>query len=310
MAASPQYVYVADERGIDILPVNIGQASFVISGESIIGNTLKASLLGPDPGGNGLYAYQWQASSDGNSWQTRGNEASFTITSAEYALSLRLLITYTDGQGIVETLSLDAGIVKAGLPQVSIDLEQSEIRENSGAAFVYTVSRTGPTNSSLSVHYTVSGSATAGVDYTGIEPGSATGVITFEPGKETASLVITPTVDGKLETDETIEISLVELPEYKTISSSPVIATIVDSTPGLTTGDVLLAAPLSLQTLTTGKAFSLKIRAFTFLANDQSLTYSASLGDGSPLPSWLAFDPSSQTLRTSRSQPPTVKGAR
>ena len=63
------------------------------------------------------------------------------------------------------------------------------------------------------------------------------------------------------------------------------------SFPGL-----LLANPLPAQLLRLNQPFSLVVPSYTFIDPSQSLTISASLSDGSPLPSWLSFDPGSRRL--------------
>jgi VCBS repeat-containing protein len=60
----------------------------------------------------------------------------------------------------------------------------------------------------------------------------------------------------------------------------------------------ILAAPLADQDLTFNKAFSFKLPASSFIDPDQGdkLTYSATLADGSALPSWLKFDAATGTF--------------
>jgi VCBS repeat-containing protein len=60
----------------------------------------------------------------------------------------------------------------------------------------------------------------------------------------------------------------------------------------------ILVTPLADQDLTFNKAFSFKVPANSFIDPDQgdTLTYSATLADGSALPSWLKFDAATGTF--------------
>ncbi|MEB3318763.1 MAG: ELWxxDGT repeat protein, partial [Cyanobacteriota bacterium] len=58
----------------------------------------------------------------------------------------------------------------------------------------------------------------------------------------------------------------------------------------------LLANPVPSRFLRLNQPFHFTIEPYAFIARDDTLTYSATLGDGRPLPSWLSFDASSRTL--------------
>jgi len=53
-------------------------------------------------------------------------------------------------------------------PSISLSVSPATVTEDGTANLLYTFSRTGPTTNSLSVNYTVGGTATLGTDYTGI----------------------------------------------------------------------------------------------------------------------------------------------
>jgi hypothetical protein len=95
--------------------LNDGPANLFILGTAAVDATLRAALDDSDPDGDGPFSYAWQSSTDGSSWQTLGIGDNYTITPAEEGQQLRLLFTYTDGQGFSETLTLSAGTVP--LPQ-------------------------------------------------------------------------------------------------------------------------------------------------------------------------------------------------
>ena len=306
VAATPEYLYIASSYGSSGLQMmnlaapqalNDGPANLFILGTAAVDATLQAALDDSDPDGDGPFAYAWQSSSDGSSWQTLGTGDSYTITAAEEGQQLRLLITYTDAQGFTEILTLSAGTVQgAQMPSISMSVTPSEVLENSNSPIIYTVTRTGPAVDLLDVYYTTSGSATEGADYTNIDGSAKTGVVTFEPGQSAATVVFIPKVDDKLEAEETIALTLELRPEYSIRTKEPVSATIIDTTPSTEEATPVLAVPLSSQVLTLGEPFTLEIKPYTFIAPGEALTYSASLGDGSPLPSWLNFDATNRTL--------------
>ena len=94
---------------------NNGQALFSVAGSAQVGSSLSAGLQADDPEGNGSFAYLWESSGDGHSWQPLGNdEASVVVTHAEQGRQLRLQIRYTDGEGYAELVNLDAGTVPSG----------------------------------------------------------------------------------------------------------------------------------------------------------------------------------------------------
>jgi hypothetical protein len=90
--------------------VNDGVASFSIKGTPAVGNTLTAANSTPDPDGNGSFTYQWQASTDGTSWSAKGtNSSSYLVGSPDQGKLLRLVVSYTDGEGFAESVTTAAG---------------------------------------------------------------------------------------------------------------------------------------------------------------------------------------------------------
>jgi hypothetical protein len=73
----------------------------------------------------------------------------------------------------------------------------------------FTVSRTGPTTNPLTVHYTVTGSATNGTDYQTV--GTS---VTVSAGSATATVPITPIDDGLVEGAENVVIAIEPNPAY------------------------------------------------------------------------------------------------
>ena len=89
-------------------PVNLGTASFAISGIAAVGQTLMAVQSANDPNGqgSGAYSYQWQASGDGGlSWSAIGtNASSLVLSPALEGQTVRLKVAYTDAANFAETV--------------------------------------------------------------------------------------------------------------------------------------------------------------------------------------------------------------
>jgi hypothetical protein len=88
------------------------------------------------------------------------------------------------------------------LPVVSLAVPTNTATET-GTPGVFTVSRTGPVTQSLLVKWTISGSATTGVDFTSI---GTQGVI--PAGQSSANFVVAPILDGRVEGTETVTLTL------------------------------------------------------------------------------------------------------
>ena len=93
------------------------------------------------------------------------------------------------------------------IPTVSVsatDDEAAETRQGEDAdtgTFVF--SRNGSTGRSLTVSYSLAGTAGNGTDYSTLD-----GSVTFEVGSSTASVTVSPVDDTEVEDDETVELSL------------------------------------------------------------------------------------------------------
>jgi hypothetical protein len=78
------------------------------------------------------------------------------------------------------------------------------------------------------VSYTVAGTATLGVDYTGIAPAPATKTITFAVGAATATVVADPTADSTAESNETVSLTLAARSSYTIGTPSTVSGTLLN----------------------------------------------------------------------------------
>ncbi len=120
-------------------------------------------------------------------------------------------------------------------PVITLALTPGSVSEDGSSNLVYTFSRSLVTANPLSVHFTVSGTATNGSDYSGLLAGSNQ-TVTFAGNAATASLVIDPTADTSVEADETVGLMLGLGTGYSIGTTSAVTGTI--------SNDDLLAAPL------------------------------------------------------------------
>ncbi len=95
------------------------------------------------------------------------------------------------------------------LPLVSIsatDPSSSEFGPDTG---IFTVSRAGGTSGTLTVQYTVSGSASTGVDYD-----TLSGVVMIPDGLDSATIVVSPLDDPEVEPTETVIVTLASSSAY------------------------------------------------------------------------------------------------
>jgi hypothetical protein len=86
---------------------------------------------------------------------------------------------------------------------VTVSASEASASEAGLTTGTFTFNRTGDTSAALTVNYTVSGTATAGSDYTALSNS-----VSFAAGLSTASKTVTPVQDSLIEADETIILTL------------------------------------------------------------------------------------------------------
>lgn len=168
--------------------------------------------------------------------------AAYTVGSPSSAT-----VTITDND--LATVTIDA-----------TDPNASEIGPDSGT---FTVSRTGTTTNSLTVFYSVSGTATAGSDYVAL-PGS----VVIPVGQSSAAITVTPINDVLVETDETVIATLTLNAFYNVGTPSSATVTITDND---VAPDTLFTAP------TPGNSTNLTTATFNFLSTVAGSTFGCSL---------------------------------
>ncbi|MFZ9888646.1 MAG: bluetail domain-containing putative surface protein, partial [Myxococcota bacterium] len=113
------------------------------------------------------------------------------------------------------------------LPAISLSLAATAVLENGTEGLVYTFARSGLANEALSVNFTWSGTATNGVDYTGLSTQNIQ-TITFPAASSTAALVLQPQPDNTVEGDETVGLTILSAPTYSVSTAETVVGVILD----------------------------------------------------------------------------------
>jgi hypothetical protein len=117
----------------------------------------------------------------------------------------------------------------AQVPTVTVTVAPASVPELGPGDLVYTFirsdSQTIPLGAPLTVCFTITGSATITVDYTGVATGGVCGtdgIVTFVAGSATAAVTATPVVDAIPEGAETVRLTVVDGAGYD--AGSPVFA--------------------------------------------------------------------------------------
>lgn len=110
------------------------------------------------------------------------------------------------------------------LPQVSVTASDATAREEGLNPGAITIGRLGDASAALTVSYTVSGTATAGSDYTALS-----GSIALGAGVTSATIAVTPLQDLLIEADETVIVTLTAGSGYTLGSPATATVTIRDN---------------------------------------------------------------------------------
>lgn len=112
---------------------------------------------------------------------------------------------------------------------ISLSVNQTAVAENSTPNLIYTFTRTGNTTNSLTVNFSVNGTAIWNTDYTASSSFSATaGSLTFAANSATATLTINPKGDTLVENPETVGITLTNGLSYIIATPATVTGTITN----------------------------------------------------------------------------------
>jgi Ca2+-binding RTX toxin-like protein len=132
------------------------------------------------------------------------------------------------------------------LPTITLEVNPSSVVEDGTTNLTYTFTRTGDLTNSLSVNYSIGGTASNGTDY-----GNIGTSVSFAANSNTATVIVDPTADNVVEPDETVSLTLTSDPSYVLGTIAPVTGTITndDSLPIANTDgifDVTQNTPLTL----------------------------------------------------------------
>ena len=139
--------------------------------------------------------------------------------------TFNITLIANDGQTSAQR-TLGLAVNNPTLPVVTLEATDAAASETGPDPGVFTITRTGgDMMSSLTVSYSVSGTATSGTDY--IAPGRT---VTFSPFNTTATITITPVDDANYEApQETVELSVVPGSGYTVGSPSSGTVVIADN---------------------------------------------------------------------------------
>jgi hypothetical protein len=138
----------------------------------------------PPPGETQTFSFSWMDASPGNhvlSVRFRDDDGATGVTAP-----VNITVTVEDGLPVITVVAADPFAVE---PTAALPANTATFR----------LRRSGSTAAALSVNYSLSGSATNGVDYTRL-----TGGATFAAGESSAPVIVTPLADNLAEGRETV----------------------------------------------------------------------------------------------------------
>ena len=138
-------------------------------------------------------------------------------------------------------------------PIITLAVSPAAATEDGSANLIYTFSRTDANTATLTVNYTVGGTADLGTDYTGIAATPATKTIRFAAGASTAIVTVNPSADTSVEANETVALTLATGTGYTVGAATPVVGTIQNDDVSSTTSKTLAAGLSSLTLTGTGR---------------------------------------------------------
>ncbi|WP_230458563.1 beta strand repeat-containing protein, partial [Microcystis aeruginosa] len=222
------YAYVADyERGLQILDVS----EFTNPSTSTITLAVSPSSVTEDGTANMVYTFTRSGvttnpltvnytiggtATNGTDYTSIPTSVTFVANSATATVIVdptadttvesdeTVALTLATGTGYtVGTPNTATGTINNDDTSVTLAVSPSSVTEDGTANMAYTFTRSGVTTDALTVNYTIGGTATNGTDYTSI-PTS----VTFAANSSTATLIVDPTADTTVESDETVALTL------------------------------------------------------------------------------------------------------
>nr|NCR98883.1 hypothetical protein [Microcystis aeruginosa L311-01] len=109
---------------------------------------------------------------------------------------------------------------------ITLAVSPASVTEDGTTNLIYTFTRSGLTTNSLTVNYTLRGTATLNTDYTRT---GTNNTVTFAAGSSTATVTIDPTPDTIVESNETVALTLAAGTGYTVGTTTPVTGTITNA---------------------------------------------------------------------------------
>jgi choice-of-anchor C domain-containing protein len=187
---------------------------------SIAGTANATDYTGATPGTGKTITF---AANSATATLTIDPTADTTIESNE---TVALTLATGTGYVIGTTAAVTGTITNDDLPSITLAVVPTSVTEDGTTNLVYTFTRTGPTTSTLTVNYGITGTADA-TDYTGATPGTGK-TITFAANSATATLTIDPTADTTIEANDTVALTLATGTGYTVGTTTAVTGTITD----------------------------------------------------------------------------------
>ncbi|MCA2911632.1 MAG: DUF4347 domain-containing protein [Microcystis sp. M034S1] len=143
-----------------------------------------------------------------------------------------VILTLAAGTGYtVGTTTAVTGTINNDDTNVTLAVSPASVTEDGTTNLIYTFTRNGVTTNSLTVNYSISGTATLNTDYTRT---GTNNTVTFAAGSSTATVTIDPTADTIVESDETVILTLAAGTGYTVGTTTPVTGTITNDDTSVT----------------------------------------------------------------------------
>jgi subtilisin family serine protease len=165
-----------------------------------------------DPNGT-IVGYEWR---EGATFLAAGATPDVWLAVGVHTITLE--VTDNDGETDTDTVVIT---VNPG-NQVTVTASTVQASEAPPQDGVFTITRTGSTDTPLNVQYTVAGTATTDSDYVALP-----GAVTIQPGSSVATLTVTPIDDGVSESDESVVLTIAANTAYTVGSANSATVTIV-----------------------------------------------------------------------------------
>ena len=146
-------------------------------------------------------------------------------TTVEANETVALTLATGTGYTVGTTTAVTGTITNDDLPSITLAVSPSSVTEDGTSNLVYTFTRTGVTTNPLTVNYTLGGTATLNTDYTRT---GTTNTVTFAAGSSTATVIVDPTADTTVESNETVALTLATGTGYTVGTPNTVTGTITN----------------------------------------------------------------------------------